>query len=101
MPEKTFNIKQRIEVADLPRDTLNQLPGIRVKLVQLRNSARLSPSKAQKLKDTLQFLLDSLSEPADETQDVPATVAPVSAEKPVQKTKGTRRATAKVDKATA
>ncbi len=99
MPEKTFNIKQRIEVSDLPRDTMNQLPGIRVKLVQLRNSARLSPSKAQKLKDTLQFLLDSLSEPADEEEQVPATTAPVPAEKPVQKAKGARRATSKVDKA--
>lgn len=110
-----FDITKRVEITDVPRDAMNQIPGIRQKLVQLRNSARLSPSKAAKLKETLQFFVDSLHDPASvEEEDagapvepvsspdtVPTPTAPAQAKKPVQKPKGTRRATAKVDKAKA
>jgi hypothetical protein len=95
----SFTIKDRIEITDLPRDSMNQLPGIRQKLVQLRNSARLSTSRAAKYRETLQFLLDSLSEPADGSEDNGAPTAPVQAKKPAQKATGSRKATAKVDKA--
>jgi hypothetical protein len=97
MPQ--FTIKDRIEITDMPRDSMNQLPGIRQKLVQLRNSARLSKSMAAKYRETLQFLLDSLSEPSDGPEDKGAPTAPVQAKKPAQKTTGPRKATARVDKA--
>jgi len=95
----SFTIKDRIEITDMPRDSMNQLPGIRRGLVQLRNSARLSKSKAAKYRETLQFLLDSLSEPADEPEDKGAPTAPVQSKKPAQRPTGSRKATAKVDKA--
>jgi len=95
----SFTIKDRIEITDMPRDSMNQLPGIRQKLVQLRNSARLSKSKTEKYRETLQFLLDSLSELSDGPEDKGAPTAPVQAKKPTQKAAGSRKATAKVDKA--
>lgn len=110
-----FTINDRIEITDIPRDSLNQLPGIRQKLVQLRNSSRLSKSKAAKFRETLQFLVDSLSEPAEEPDNVtyhyisssnPISIisnevieTQVETKKPVKKTTGSRKATAKVDKA--
>lgn len=94
-----FTINDRIEITDMPRDSMNQLPGIRQRLVQLRNSARLSKSKAAKYRETLEFLLDSLSEPIDGLEDKGAPTAPVQSKKPAQKTTGSRKATAKVDKA--
>jgi hypothetical protein len=95
-----MNITDRIELADLPRDPLNQLQGIRQKLLQVRNSARLSTGRAAKLRETLAFLLESLSEPVAELEVEVAPTPPVLVEKPVQKVTGGRKATAKIDKAT-
>jgi hypothetical protein len=94
-----MNIKDRIELADLPKDPLNQLHGIRQKLLQVRNSARLSNSKADRLRETLVFLLESLSEPVAVLEAKVAPTPPVPAKKPVQKATGSRKATAKINKA--
>ena len=88
-----------LELKDLPQDKLNQLSSVRSSLVKVRNSARLSPSKAALLRRTLEYVLQSLSEHVEHAVPVPATKPlPVAKEAaPVAHTK--RRATAKVDKA--
>ena len=90
---------QRIELADLPRDPLNQLSSVRSNLVKVRNSARLSDSKAALLKKTLEYVLQSLSDAPEGAVPVPATKPLPLAEGPAPVVHKKRRATAKVDKA--
>jgi hypothetical protein len=88
----SIRINKRLELADIPRDPLNQLSSIRGDLVKSRNSARLSESRREKLRETLQFVLDTLG-------DSEENVAPVDSQEPASKPAANkRRATAKIDK---
>jgi len=97
----SIRINDRLELADVPRDPLNQLSSIRGDLVKIRNSARLSESKREKLRETLQFVLDTLSGSEENAAPVaPQEPTAKPSSKPSSKSTSTaRRATAKVDKA--
>lgn len=99
MPTAVTKILPFLELKDLPQDRLNQLSSIRGNLVKARNSARLSPSKIELLRKTLEYILQSLLEHVEQPGTVPYTTPLPVAEKSGTDAHTKRRATAKVDKA--